>query len=74
MSYFSDKLKKLRKNKNLTQQQMADEFGINRVSYARWENGSRKPSSENLIKLVAILGTTFDYLFGRSEKRTRCYF
>ena len=70
MSYFSDKLKELRKKHGLTQQQVADELSINRVTYTNWEKGNREPNFENLIKLVAILGTTFDYLFGRSEKST----
>ena len=70
MSYFSDKLKELRKKHGLTQQHVADELSINRVTYTNWEKGNREPNFENLIKLVAILGTTFDYLFGRSEKST----
>ena len=68
MSIFSDRLAELRKTRGLTQQQIADELSINRVTYTNWEKGNREPSFENLIKLSAILGTTSDYLLGNSDK------
>ncbi|WP_082753066.1 helix-turn-helix domain-containing protein [Streptococcus sp. DD12] len=68
MSIFSDRLSALRKRRGLTQQQIADELSINRVTYTNWEKGNREPSFTNLIKLTAILGTTSDYLLGNSDK------
>ena len=35
---FAERLKEKRKNKKLTQQELASLLNINRVSYARWEN------------------------------------
>ena len=37
MSVFSENLKKYRKSKNMTQQQVADRLGINRVTYTAYE-------------------------------------
>ena len=44
-------LKKLRDEHNLTQQQMADIFGLQRPTYTRYEKGERQPDFETLIKI-----------------------
>ena len=36
-------LKELRKEKNLTQEQMAEKFGVSQRSVSRWENGNTMP-------------------------------
>ncbi|MDD7356073.1 MAG: helix-turn-helix transcriptional regulator [Streptococcus hyointestinalis] len=63
-SMFSIRLKEKRKEANLTQQELASLLNINRVSYARWENGSREPNFKTLIELANILETTTDDLLG----------
>ena len=40
---LSDNIKKLREEKNLTQQQLADKLYVSRQTVCRWENGSRCP-------------------------------
>ena len=67
MSSFTNRLVQLRKKRGLTQQQIADEIGVNRGSYSNWEKGKREPSFENLIKLADILDTTTDFLLGKSN-------
>lgn len=62
---FPQRLKELRLEKGLTQQQIADEIGVNRGSYSNWEKGKREPSFENLIKLADLLEVSLDSLFGR---------
>lgn len=64
MSIFSDRLAELRKKRGLTQQQIADELSVNRVTYTNWEKGNREPSLENVVKLANILDVTTDYLLG----------
>lgn len=68
MPIFSDRLAELRKKRKLTQQQVADEIGINRVTYTNWEKGNREPNFENLIKLASVLGTTTSYLLGETDR------
>lgn len=46
----------------MTQQYVADRLGIGRESYARYENGSRNPSLQNLVDLADLFGVTTDYL------------
>ena len=67
MASFTNRLVQLRKKRGLTQQQIADEIGVNRGSYSNWEKGKREPSFENLIKLADILDTTTDFLLGKSN-------
>lgn len=65
MTIFLKRLKKLRKNKGLKQQELAEILGIKRNTYSDWENGKTEPSFENLIKLVDLLEVSIDWLFGR---------
>lgn len=71
MSIFSDRLTELRKKRKLTQQQVADKLGINRVTYTNWEKGNREPSIDKIIRITQILDTTVDYLVGLSDIPTR---
>ncbi len=48
---FPDKLKELRKEKGLTQEELASKLFVSRSLIARYENGSVMPSKENLEKL-----------------------
>ena len=65
MTSFTNRLVQLRKKRGLTQQQIADEIGVNRGSYSNWEKGKREPSFENLVKLGDLFDVSLDWLFGR---------
>ncbi|EMG32518.1 helix-turn-helix domain-containing protein [Streptococcus oralis] len=67
MKIFGKRLREVRKSKKLTQQQIADEIGVNRGSYSNWEKGKREPSFENLVKLADLLDVSLDWLFGRDR-------
>ena len=62
MEKFHEKLKMLRKKKGLTQQEVADFFGIQQAVYQKWESGNRKPSYENLSMLACIFDVSIDFL------------
>lgn len=66
MTSFSNRLKDLRKKSRLTQQELADKVGTNRVNITKWETGRTEPSLENVVKLSKILGTTTDELLGQT--------
>jgi transcriptional regulator with XRE-family HTH domain len=63
-------LKKLRDEHNLTQQQMADIFGLQRPTYTRYEKGERQPDFETLIKISDYFNVSVDYLLGKEEKKS----
>lgn len=67
MSIFGDNIKRLRKNKGLKQQELAEILGIKRNSYSDWENGKTEPRFENLVKLADLLDVSLDWLFGRDK-------
>ena len=64
MTKFSERLKELRKGKHLTQQELADKFGISRVGYSYWETGTREPNFKTLVSLAKYLSVSTDYLLG----------
>lgn len=59
---FSDKLQILRKNKGLTQEDLADKLNISRAAVAKWEAGQSYPDIMNLIQLSEMMNVTVDYL------------
>ena len=67
MTTFAERLKELRKEKQLTQQELADKVGISRVGYGYWEKGSREPSLDKLVELDRELDSTVGYLLGTSD-------
>ncbi len=59
---FSTQIKKLRNEKNLTQQQMAEQLGISRQAVSSWENDRSLPDIEMLIIISKTFGITLDEL------------
>ncbi|KAA9308151.1 helix-turn-helix transcriptional regulator [Streptococcus anginosus] len=57
-------LKELRKEKKLTQTELASKLDISQKSYSNWESGKAEPTLENIVKLSKILDTTADELLG----------
>ena len=51
---LQEKIKKLRKNKNLTQSELANIAGVTKTAVYNWERGSYSPDGDNLIKEVEV--------------------
>lgn len=64
---LKDRLKTLRLNKNLTQQDIANKLGTSYQTYQQWERGVRTPKISSLNKLAEIFEVSTDYLTGRTE-------
>ncbi|HAA0610975.1 TPA: helix-turn-helix transcriptional regulator [Listeria monocytogenes] len=60
-------LKKLRKNENLTQDQLASKIGITRDTLANYETGRREPDFTTLKNIASYFEVSTDYLLGRDE-------
>lgn len=58
---FKDKLKSLRKEKNLSQQALADSIFISRSAVAKWENGLGLPSEESMNALLNYFDVPKEY-------------
>ena len=64
-----NRLKQLREEKNWTQTQLSEKLKCAMSSIAMYENGSRKPSLEVLVKLSEIFNCSVDYILGKSDIR-----
>ena len=65
---LADRLKEKRKKLSLTQEEIAKELQINRVTYLGYEKGQHEPDLKTLLKLAVIFDTTTDYLLGRYDQ------
>lgn len=70
MVNFGDKLKELRKERKLTQKQLADQVGVTVSTISSYESGSRYPSYDVLISLSRIFHVSTDYLLGLEKAKT----
>ncbi len=59
---FGEKLSKLRKEENYTQEQLADILEVSRQSVSKWESDIAYPETEKLVKLARIFNCSVDYL------------
>lgn len=56
------RLKVLRKQKGLTQEEIAEKLGVSRQAIAKWERGETMPDIESCVKLADLYETTVDML------------
>ena len=64
---FAERLKELRKEKNMTQVQLAEALGVSKGTIAMWEIGKREPNFETLNRLSDIFDKRIDYILGNSN-------
>jgi len=57
-----ERIRNLREDKDLTQQQVADMLFVNRRTYAAYENGVNSMTPETLIKIAKLHNVSVDYL------------
>lgn len=70
MSNFNERLKLLRKERDYTQDQLANLLGISRSSLAMYEQGRRKPDFETLEAMADLFNVDIDYLLGTKDTTT----
>ena len=59
---LAEKLVSLRKQKGLTQMDLAERLNVSRQAISRWEAGAAVPSTDNLKVLGELYGVSVDYL------------
>ena len=59
---LGEKLSKLRKEYNYTQEQLADILGVSRQSISKWESDIAYPETDKLIELGKLFDCSMDYL------------
>ena len=64
---LANRLAELRKNKGLSQEELADKLHVSRQAVSKWERGEASPDTDNLIELAKIYDISLDELVGLSE-------
>lgn len=59
---LGEKLKSHRIKKGLSQEQLAEQVGVSRQAVSKWESNQALPSSDNLLILASVFGTSLDEL------------
>ena len=65
-------LKELRKEKGLTQEQLAEQFNMSRRSVSRWETGSNLPDLSILVELAEFYDVDIKEIIDGASERSCC--
>lgn len=69
MGNLSERMRSLRKEKNLKQEELTELIGIPIRTYRRYEIGEREPTVSALWKIADFYNVSVDYLIGRTDSR-----
>ena len=64
---IGERVSALRKERDLSQGQLADALGVSRQAVSKWENDQSSPDTIKLIKLAEVLDTEVEYLASGRE-------
>lgn len=67
---FASRLRQLRLDKNLRQEQVAKLIGVNKSAISTYENNIRQPSFDILVRLATLYRVSTDYLLGMTNIRS----
>ncbi len=70
-NYFAYNLKKIRKENNLSQEQLADELGVSRQAVSKWESGIAYPEMNKIIALCDKFNLNMDDLLSKDIKEVK---
>ena len=65
---FAEKLKLLRKQENMSQEQLAAKLGVSRQAVTKWETGAGIPDIENILSISKLFDISMDELFSNERK------
>ena len=64
---FGEKLKKLRKDNGLTQEQLAEKLFVTRTAVSKWETGNGYPAIDSLKMISELFGISIDELISDGD-------
>lgn len=67
---INEMIRKLRKDFNISQVELASKLGVTKQCVSNWENDNILPSIEMLIKIAKYFNVSTDYLLGISSEKT----
>lgn len=67
MKIFADRLSELRKEKGVSQAELARKLQVSYSVVCYWESNRSEPTAPNLVKIADYFEVSVDYLLGRTE-------
>ena len=67
MIKFNERLKELRLERSLSQQELGKIVNVSKMAISHWESGHSEPSISQLIILSDFFEVTVDYLIGKNN-------
>ncbi|MFA5449538.1 MAG: helix-turn-helix transcriptional regulator [Clostridia bacterium] len=64
---FKERLKELRREKGLLQQDLAKELNVSKSAVSGWEVGRNQPNYDVLLQLANMFEVSIDYLIGKKD-------
>ena len=68
---LSDNLKRIRKENNLSQEQLAEKLNVSRQSVSKWESGLAYPEMDKVIQLCKMFDLNIDELLNQNIKEVK---
>jgi len=68
---ITQRIRNIREDKDLTQQQVADGIGVKREQYRRYETGENEMKVSHIIKLCEFYDLSADYIIGFTDIETQ---
>ena len=67
MNLFAERLKEIRRRKNITLDELAEKIGYTKSTLSRYENEKRVPNIEFINQVADFFNVSTDYLLGRTD-------
>lgn len=64
---LGERLRELRQERGLTQRELAEQLGLNSVTYLHYEKDQREPPLALLVAFAKFYGVSVDYLLGLTD-------
>lgn len=65
---FGDRLKMLREDHKLRQEDLANKINVHRATIGKYETNERSPDKETILQISELFGVTTDYLLGKKSQ------
>lgn len=70
---FEERLYRLRRERGISQEELANIVGVSRQAVQKWESGASQPNMDNLVAISAYFGVTLDYLLKGEESASSAF-
>lgn len=69
MRELAQRMRALRLERQMKQEEMARQLGLSMSAYCRYERGEREPTAPTIVALADFFAVSADYLLGRTDQR-----